>query len=351
MTTASPPGFAAGSAEGAPFGVAISADGQFAFASTGSALAVLRLSAGRPADVVRWISLPESSSGAALTPDGRYLLLAAGAGAVVVNVAAAEQRSSQAMLGELSVPGAGGPGTDSAIEVAVSADGRYAFVSLEYADQIAVFDLAQAIASGFSANSYVGAIPMQVADVGLAVSPDGRWLYGTSEGEGPGTDVGTLSVISVPMAESDPAASVVVRVTAGCEPVRVITSADGSVVWVTARASDALLAFSAARLRTDPARALLADVHVGEAPVGLALGKHGTVIVVADSNRFGAAGQSASLAVVDVPDALAGRPALVGYLPAGQFPRDMAASPGGGTVLVANYDSDQIETVNLAALP
>jgi hypothetical protein len=68
------------------------------------------------------------------------------------------------------------------------------------------------------------------------------------------------------------------------------------------------------------------------------------------AERFGAA-KSASLAVVDVAQALAGRSALVGYLPAGQFPRDMAASPGGGTVLVANYDSGQIETVTIAALP
>jgi hypothetical protein len=55
--------------------------------------------------------------------------------------------------------------------------------------------------------------------------------------------------------------------------------------------------------------------------------------------------------VVDVADALKGRPALVGYLPAGQYPRDVAASPDGSTVLVANYDSGQLETVNVAALP
>lgn len=352
MTKASPPGFAAGSAEGTPFGVAISAGGQFAFASTGSALAVLKLSAGRPADVIHWINLPEFTSGVALTPDGQNLLLAAGAGAVVVSVSAAEQGSSHAVLGELSVPGAGGPGTESAIQVAVSADSRYAFVSLEGTHQIAVFDLAVAAASGFGGNDgYVGAIPTQVDPVGLAMSPDGQWLYSTSEAQKSGTSVGTLAVISVPRAESDPATgSVVATVTAGCNPVRVITSADGSVVWVTARASDALLAFSADRLRTDPAHALLADVRVGEAPVGLALAKRGSLMVVADSNRFGTA-KSASLAVVDVADALAGRPALLGYLPAGLFPRDMAAGPGGGTVLVANYGSGQVETVNGAALP
>jgi DNA-binding beta-propeller fold protein YncE len=353
MTKAVPAGSPAGTPpEGSPFGVAIASGGKWAFASLGSALGVLRLSAGRPARLVQWINLPEFTAGAALTPDGRYLLLAGGAGAVVVSVSAAEHGSSQAVLGELSAPGPGGPAEGSAIEVAVSADGRYAFVSLEYADQIAVFDLAAALADGFGGNDgYVGTIPTQVATVGLAVSPDDRWLYVTSEAENLHTYVGTLAVVSVTEAESDPAASVLDRVTAGCEPVRVITSADGSVVWVTARASDALLAFSASRLRTDPAHALLANVRVGEAPVGLALARHGSLMVVADSNRFGASGKAASLAVVDVPDALAGRPALVGYLPAGQFPRDMAASRNGSTVLVTNYDSGQIETVNAAALP
>ena len=52
------------------------------------------------------------------------------------------------------------------------------------------------------------------------------------------------------------------------QPVRVITSADGADVWVTARGSDDLLCFSAARLASDPARALVATARVGEASVG-----------------------------------------------------------------------------------
>jgi DNA-binding beta-propeller fold protein YncE len=342
-----------------PFGVAVTAGGHWAFVALGRSVAVLKLSAGQPSSLVRTIDLPERALGAihvpvrglgaTLTPDGRSLLIAGGAGAVVVSVRAAEQGSAHAVLGELSA--SAGPRSSSAIEVAVSADGRYAFVSLEYADKIAVFDLAKAAAHSFGVNAYVGAIPAGLATVGLAVSRDGRWLYATSEGQPPDNEVGTLEVISVPKAESDPAASVVATVTAGCEPVRVITSADGSVVWVTARASDALLGFSAARLRTDPSHALVARVEVGEAPVGLALARNGSLIVVADSNRFAAAGQAASLAVVSVPAALAGRPALVGYLPAGQFPRDMAAAPGGRTVLVANFASGQLETVNIGALP
>ncbi|HXW45947.1 MAG TPA: hypothetical protein VEL03_14225, partial [Streptosporangiaceae bacterium] len=163
--------------------------------------------------------------------------------------------------------------------------------------------------------------------------------------------IGTLTVISVARAEQDPAHSIVARTVAGCNPVRVITSANGSVVWVTARASDALLAFSAARLLTDPGHALLADVRVGELPVGLALVRGGSLVVVADSDRFDVPGARSSLAVVDVADALAGRPALLGYLPAGGFPREMALEPGGATLLVTNYSSGQLEAVDVAALP
>ncbi len=122
-------------------------------------------------------------------------------------------------------------------------------------------------------------------------------------------------------------------------------------MWVTARASDALLAFEASKLRTDPRHALLAAVRVGEAPVGLALVRSGARIVVADSNRFGVGSAVASLAVVDVPAALAGKPALLGYLPAGQFPREMALEPGGKVLLVTNFGSGQLEAVDVAGLP
>jgi DNA-binding beta-propeller fold protein YncE len=228
-----------------------------------------------------------------------------------------------------------------------------------------VFRLRRALADGFSRSDFVGTIPVGEAPVGLAISPDGRWLFATSEiapaarpaggsqtpSAGSRTSSGTLTVISVHRAEADPAGSVVSTVTAGCSPVRVIVSADGSVVWVTARESDSLLGFSAARLRSDPARALIARVGVGEAPVGLALAGHGTRIVVADSNRFGAASAASSLAVVSVAAALAARPALLGYFPAGGFPREMALEPGGRTLLVTDFSSQQLQAVDAASLP
>jgi DNA-binding beta-propeller fold protein YncE len=311
--------------------------------------------------LVRRIPVGGAPAGVTLTPDGRYLLAADGSGAAVVSVRAAEQRSGNAVLGMLTSPAVGG-----AIEVAMSADGRFAFISLEGADKIAVFNLRRALASHFHTSGFVGNVPAGVAPVGLAVSPDGNWLYSTSELKFLGElrraarsgrrnlelgVPGTLAVISVHEAQTDPAHAVVATVTVGCGPVRVITSASGGTVWVTARGSDALLGFSASRLRGDPVHSLIARVRVGEAPVGLALVEGGQRIVVADSNRFGEKGAVSSLAVVNVAAALAHRPALAGYLRAGGFPREMALEPDGRALLVTNFDSQQLETVNVTNLP
>jgi hypothetical protein len=46
-----------------------------------------------------------------------------------------------------------------------------------------------------------------------------------------------------------------------------------------------------------------------------------------------------------------GRPALLGLVPAGQFPREMAVAPDGRTLLVGNYLSGQLEAVDVASLP
>jgi DNA-binding beta-propeller fold protein YncE len=338
----------------APFGVVTSADGRWSFVALSGEGQVGVFQSGRSVlpHLVHQVDLTGQPIGETLTRDGRYLLAADSAdGAMVISTGRAEAGQADAQVGTLG-SGTGGAG---AIEVAVSPDGRFAFVSLEDWASIAVYNVQKALTKGFGPADLVGMIPVGIAPVGLAVSPDGRWLYATSEaGRGAAassaTPQGTLTVIDLHRAEADPAASVVATVDAGCSPVRVITSADGDVVWVTARGSDRLLGFWAARLRTDPARSLVADVEVGEAPVGLALVGGGSAIVIADSNRFGASGATSSLAAVDVAAALAGRPALLGYLPAGGFPREMALEPGGRTLLVTNYDSGQLEAVGVGDL-
>jgi DNA-binding beta-propeller fold protein YncE len=341
------------------YAVIASPEGSWAFASLRTEIDVLRLSGQQRPELSGHFTAPRpplrngqeplgtpAALGEAITPNGRWLVVADyGWGADVVSVAAAERGSADPVIGQL----AASAGLAGATEVAVSTDSRYAFVSLQLGQKIVVYNLSSAIAGHFGKAGYVGSIPTRPDPVGLAISPDGKWLYAVSEGN---RDVGggTLSVISVVKAEIDPATAVVATVTAGCNPVRVITSANGSVVWVTARGSDAVLAFSASRLLTDPGHSLLADVRVGEAPVGMAVVRHGTLLVVGDSNRFDVTGRSCNLAIISIARALAGRTALLGYLPVGQFPRDMTLGPD-GQLLVASYGAGQVDQVNTASFP
>ena len=76
----------------------------------------------------------------------------------------------------------------------------------------------------------------------------------------------------------------------------------------------------------------------------------GSLIVVADSDRFDAPGSIADLDVVNVAAALSGRRAVVGHIRSGLFPREMALLCT-GTLLVSNYASNQVEAVAVAGIP
>jgi DNA-binding beta-propeller fold protein YncE len=333
-----------------PFGVAATRVGHWAFADEiDSKLIVLRDGSLEPR-IVRSIRLPYGAAlGMTLAPDGRYLLIADVMNGVwVVSVTRAERGERSPVLGTLFEPGQIYKG-GGAIEVATSRDGQYVFVSLEDRNQVAVYDLREALADHFRGSGYLGVIPLGIAPVGLAVSPNGRWLYASSEASRPGSQ-GTLSVIDVAAAERSPKHAVRASVPAGCSPVRVALSPDGRIAWVTARGSDALLAFST-RALIRHAHALLAVIPVGEAPVGLAVVAHGAMIVVGNSDRFHVAGAGADLMVVSAKAALAHQPAVLGTLPSGIFPRDMALEPDGDTLLVVNYTYPwRLEAISIKSL-
>ena len=279
---------------GNPFAVTTTRDESYSFVSLNNSVAVLS-DRTVPPRLVGQINVGGNPAGVTLTHDGRYLLVASGSGAVVLNAHLAAAGDSRAVIATLTSPGSG------AVEVAVSNDDRYAFVTLETSDEVAVFDLRRALSGRQSQTGLVGIVPLGRAPVGMAVSPDGRWLYATSEAM-PGSPLnapGTLSVIDVAKAETSPRHAVVATAAAGCSPVRVAVSADGATIWVTARGSNALLGFSAAKLAIDPRHAEIAAIAVGRAPVGLALVDDDRRVVVADSNRFGADLPASDLAVVD----------------------------------------------------
>ncbi len=329
---------------GLPFDVETTPDGRYTFVSSqgvsqpdhtgGGAILVYRGDGGGSV-VLHTVFVGDAvPSGMAFADGGRILLVATGSGLLGLDVAAAERGATDAVAWQVATPGTG------AIEVATTQDGRLAFVTMENTDQVDVFRL-----SAGHQPRYVGAAAVGRSPVGVAFSPNGATAYVTSEIErGSSTDLpGTLSLLRVAVAERRPERAVERTVHAGCQPVRVVVAAGGRTVWVTARGSDALLGFSARALARG-APALTVDVPVGLAPVGLAFFDGGRRLVVADSNRFGTG--VGSLAVVN----LAGVPALVGYVPAGAFPRQMTLEPGGTELDVTNFDSSQLETVPMGPL-
>lgn len=324
--------------DGRPFAVGITPDRRFSFVTLGDSIAVLSNRAGLAPTLVRTLQVPGARKGEAITRNGKYLLLATGGGAKVLSVPAAE-RGNIVVLGTLDTPNGRG-----AVQVTMSPDDQFAFVTLQGSGGVAVFNLRQALAGGF-ASGLVGIIRTGKEPVGIAVSADRahKWLYVTNWGP-----PGTIRVVNMHLAETDPQQALSTRpsVPAGCQPSRVVTSANGRFVWVTAQGSNALLAFSAAKLRTDPAHSLIAIVQVGENPIGEKAINDDRQIVVANSGRLH------NLMVVDTQKALCqqGKRALVGSIATSRGPREFDLQDG-KTLLVTDLGSGRLEAVSISDIP
>lgn len=352
---------------GSPFAVTTTHNGEYAFASLSGAAGGIAIIKQGPtsATLVRVLPTGGGAYGLAVTPNGKYLLdtvqpagdATTPQGMQIIDIQKAIAGESGAILGTVPTGSGSGP-----IEVSLSNDHRFAFVSNEDNETVSVIDLKDALASGGSASSLVGNIPVEQLPVGLAFSPDGRYLYISNEaanptdpgynpdacntptGVGTGTTPGpegTLTVVSLPKAETDPAGSVLASAYAGCSPVRVVLSDHGRIAWVTARAQDDLLAFSTRRLLTDPSHALLSTTPVGVAPVGIQLFDNNRLIAVADSNRF-TTGQAGSVSILDYRKALsgAGAAATVGTFGTGDFPRQWGLSNDDRFLYLTEYSSN-----------
>jgi serine/threonine-protein kinase len=336
---------------GNPFGVAASADGKFVFAVTATGVDVLAAGPGltltpRSSYGLNGTAPNAPATGAAITHNGRYLLVAVGNGIDVMNVASMEAGAASAAMGTLAVPNLSGYGRG--VQVAVTPNGHYAFVALQFKSIVAMFDLRQALRSGFSTSGYIGALNVGAQPVGVTVSPNGKLLYTASWGSA--LCHGALSVIDISKAAANPSSAPAGQVTGLCDPARIALSSDGGTVWATVRFSNYLLGFSAKQIVTAPGKALIAKVQVGPNPVGIALVNGGSTIVVADTNDQG--GGTPGLAVIDVTAALARqKSALLGYITSSQGPHELAVPGTGQSLYASDYKAGQLQVVDLSKLP
>lgn len=355
---------------GRPFQPLATNDGCWIFVTMSSTVAsengvaVLRRSGGR-VSLAHVVPFEGGATSLVMTHDRTLLMVAAGDRVVFLDPARLSLGQGGAVLGSMIDPGGEGR-----INLNVSPDDRYLFVSEERSAAIAVVDLGQARRSKFNPTSVVGRIPVGNAPIALTFSLDGKRLYTTSQSAPAGLGwpnscrpeaaaatvpfnhpFGAVIVVDVARAESDPAHSVIATVPAGCNPVRLALAPRGERAYVSARGDDALLVFDTQALTSDAPHALVAKVPVGTAPVGIAVIDDGSKIVVTNSNRFaGSAADHQDLAVVDAARVTSGAAAVIGSIPAGGFPREIRTTADGRTLLLTNFTSRTLEIIDLNRL-
>ena len=348
-----------------PFGLVYSSN-DVAFVALGSNLGVLNTSTSPPR-LFRTIPLPvynididatvddNGASELTITADKREVWIADGPGAVVVNADKAATGDGDAIVGTLITQE-----FSSALRVTLSADEDFAFVSQEYGTNVTqkrgaiqVFKVSR-FENRTVSGTYIGKIVLEYSVVGSALSGDGQTLFVVSEATRASLLVnqtrGVVSALDVATLKTDPSMALRAGVDAGCQAVRIVTSPDGRYVWVTARQSNQLVVFDAAKLAANQTdEALVAKIQVGTSPVGLTFVHGGRYIITADTNRFNYTGATSGLTVVDVQKALNGAQGFP-RIPSGLFPRAFAVSPDGNTVLVSQYDSQAVQALDIRDL-
>jgi 6-phosphogluconolactonase (cycloisomerase 2 family) len=352
---------------GKPFGIVFSADGQFVFVSyqneekkTGgvavyawNAMKVTFLHA-LALDVLVW--------DLTITRAGDLLLVANDTGVVFIDALRA-QADVDAILGRVSY------GAHlRTVKVQLSADERFVLATDEHQSTLTIIDITRAKGTGYRTEAVIQQLPLDLAPVGMDLSKDGRHLFVTCEMarlkrlpdllnwfiyaatyRGSLYRAGVLTVVDLQKI-ADAGARVIATAPAGCHPVRVSLSDDGGVAWVTARASNSLLAFGTEVLKGGGGNALLATVATGPMPVGLALVQNGSIAVVSNSNRRLGKTERQTLSFIHTQKALQGEPAHMGVVRVGSFPRSLTASPDGSYLLVSNFDSASVSVLHIDAL-
>ena len=326
-------------------------------------IAILARAVGR-ASLRRVVHVGGNPNGMALTHDGHMLILADGDRVGFFDTAKLISGHGDPVLGYWN----DGTETPGRTYVSVTSDDSHVFISDEQVGTITVINLAKAKASHFATTASVGRIPVGNGPVAVTLSRDEKYLFSTSlfmdssndwlpecqpewDLKAPKNPQGAIFVIDVAKAKTDPAHSVVGTARAGCTPVRLVLSPHGDIAYVTARGENSLLAFDTKKLVLDPTRSLIGKVPTGNGPTGIAVIDAGKKIVVTESNRFGSnTADDESLLVIDASRIGGADTAILGSIPAGRLPREMAVSSDSRTLFVVNTNSKKLEIIDLVRL-
>jgi DNA-binding beta-propeller fold protein YncE len=306
----------------------------------------------------------EGAQGILLVPHTRILVVG------VSNAGAAFLPLDEAIKGNAKPASVPQGERSGSVYLAATPDGRYLFVANEYGEggNLGVIALDRD-AQGKLSPKTVAHIPTPRATPGVTISADGKRVYVVGEvvpadvaARFPGHGIpelersgcvqggnspmanGVLYTIDVAKAEAlpqgasgaDTRSATVSREDAGCSPVREAVTADGALVYVTARGDNKVLVFDTRKLESDPQHAYVRAIATGgEAPVGLRLFDDDKMLLVANSNRF--RGGAGSATVIELESG-----AVKQKISTGEFPRNITASPDGKTFYMTVFNSNEL---------
>jgi DNA-binding beta-propeller fold protein YncE len=291
-------------------------------------------------------------AGLALTHDGELLIAPGVDGVAFIDTNRLAQDTSDAVLSTLD------DGGKSPIQAVLTDDDNFLFVSDERSNSITTIDLKLSRATGFRSDAIIGRIPTGTQPVGVAISPDQRFLYSSVEiakettggatcaetgrgGQASPIAEGVFTVIDVAKAKTSPATAVIAELPAGCRPVRVVLSKDGSRAYVAARGSSEIVFFDTAMAVRNARSARLGSVKLPSPAIGLALTHDGSRLIASNGQ---------TLTIIDAANIALGIGAIQATTPTSGAGRELFITSDNRTLLLTNNAASILEIIDLTKL-
>ena len=198
--------------------------------------------------------------------------------------------------------------------VAITPDGRTAFVTNYASNSVSTIDVATRTKTGAD-------IPVGVKPAGVAITPDGKTAFVTNFGSD------SVSTIDVATRIKNPT-----DIGVGTWPVGVAITPDGTTAFVANEFSHSVSTIDVATRIKNPT-----DIGVGTKAVGVAITPDGTTAFVTND-------LADSVSTIDV----ATRGVSPTDIPVGSGPFGVAITPDGTTVFVANFGGTTVSMLDVA---
>ncbi len=222
--------------------------------------------------------------------------------------------------------------------IGITPNGAFVYVANQFAGTVAVIDTNKALTD--PSHSVIKTIPVGDEPVPVAITPDGRFAY--VSGCGTPCDTSTMFTAIINTATNSVQTTV-----AGLGIIPAIAP-DGLFAYVANPLVDAVAVVDTAKALTDPTRAVVDSVAVGDAPFGVAFTPDGGFAYVANCGEFCFTDEPSAASSVSVIDTANNTVAATVHLPPTNGPYGIALTPNGAFAYVTNAGADSVSVLDTA---